>query len=439
MRRLARPYAVVGLVATLVGAVLAVALRIGDPVPMAANSFGFGDASLLGFEFFGITFSVVGALLVVRRPTNAVGWCMVLIGAAHALAGCAAAVTSSALAEGPIALGTAQVAGWLSVLFVMTGGFMLIGLGLIFPTGRGHTVFWDRLVRLATIVTPVIVIALFLLRPGPLQLFAAIENPVGVGPDLRSILGAQTSEVVAASTFLLAPVLALSILTRYRMSDTVERQQLKWFVLALLVTVGGIAAAAVGALISKQPSEAGVAVFGFAGALIPVAIGIAILRYRLYDIDRLISRTLAYAAITGVLALVFAGVILLVAGLLTSFAQDLIPSAQGQAIAVAVSTVVVFALFQPVRYSVQRVVDRRFDRAHYDGQETVAAFAGRLRDDVDLESVSAEITRAAGAAVQPAGIALWLRTGVRHDRNGRDERSGAVTIPGHPVATMRST
>ena len=113
---------------------------------------------------------------------------------------------------------------------------MLIGLGLIFPTGRGHTVFWDRLVRLATIVTPVIVIALFLLRPGPLQLFAAIENPIGVGPDLRSILGAQTSEVVAASTFLLAPVLALSILTRYRMSDTVERQQLKWFVLALLVT-----------------------------------------------------------------------------------------------------------------------------------------------------------------------------------------------------------
>ncbi len=439
MRRLARPYAVVGLVATLVGAVLAVALRIVDPVPMAANSFGFGDASLLGFEFFGITFSVVGALLVVRRPTNAVGWCMVLIGAAHALAGCAAAVTSSALAEGPTALGTAQVAGWLSVLFVMTGGFMLIGLGLIFPTGRGHTVFWDRLVRLATIVTPVIVVALFLLRPGPLQLFAAIENPIGVGPDLRSILGAQTSEVVAASTFLLAPVLALAILTRYRMSDTVERQQLKWFVLALLVTVGGIAAASVGALISEKPPEAGVAVFGFAGALIPVAIGIAILRYRLYDIDRLISRTLAYAAITGVLALVFAGVILLVAGLLTSFAQDLIPSAQGQAIAVAVSTVVVFALFQPVRHSVQRVVDRRFDRAHYDGQETVAAFAGRLRDDVDLESVSAEITRAAGAAVQPAGIALWLRTQERHDRNGRDERSGAVTILGRPVPTMRST
>ena len=102
MRRLARPYAIVGLVAAgLVGAVRAVALRIVDPVPMAANSFGFGDASLLGFEFFGITFSVVGALLVVRRPTNAVGWCMVLIGAAHALAGCAAAVTSSALADGP--------------------------------------------------------------------------------------------------------------------------------------------------------------------------------------------------------------------------------------------------------------------------------------------------------------------------------------------------
>ena len=92
----------------------------------------------------------------------------------------------------------------------------------------------------------------------------------------------------------MAPVLALAILTRYRMSDTVERQQLKWFVLALLVTVGGIAAASVGALISEKPPEAGVAVFGFAGALIPVAIGIAILRYRLFEIDRIISRTIGW-------------------------------------------------------------------------------------------------------------------------------------------------
>lgn len=439
MRRLARPFAIAGLVATLVGAVIAVALRIVDPVPMAANSFGFGDASLLGFEFFGIAFAAVGALLVVRRPTNAVGWCMVLIGASHALAGCTAAVTSAALADGTMALGTAQMAGWLSVLFVMTGSFLLIGLGLIFPTGRGHTVFWDRLIRLAAIVAPVIVITLFLLRPGPLQLWAAIDNPFGVGPDVRSVLGAQPSEILAASTLLIAPLLGLSIASRYRMSDGVGQQQLKWFVLALLVSVAGITLAAVGALLGRQAPETGLVVFGFAGALIPIAIGIAILRYRLYDIDRIVSRTIGYAAITGVLAVVFAGVILLVAGLLTSFSQGLFPSAQGQSIAVAVSTVVVFALFQPVRRLVQRAVDRRFDRARYDGQSTIASFAGRLRDDVDLGSVSDEITRTAISAVHPAGIALWLRAPGADDRNGREPGARPVTIPGRAMPRMRST
>ena len=409
MRRFAWPFAVAGLVAAVLGAIGAIALRIVDPVPMAANSYGFGDLSLIGFEFFGVTFAAVGALVVVRQPTNAVGWCMILIGTSHALAGFTAAVTSSALADGPSGVGTAQAAGWLSVLFVMTGGLLIIGLGLIFPTGRGHTLFWDRLVRLAVVVVPLQVVLLFLIRPGPLQVFTAIDNPIGVGPDLRPILGARISEVIAAPMLLVVPLLAFSIASRYRMSDTVGQQQLKWFVLALLVSVGGIAAAVGGAFLSNQAPEAGLVVFGFAGALIPVAIGIAIFRYRLYDIDRIISRTLAYAVVTGVLAVIFAGVILLVAGLLTSFAQGLVPSADGQTIAVAVSTLVVFALFQPVRRSVQRAVDRRFDRARYDALQTIAAFTGRLRNDIDLESVSDEITRTAVTAVRPASASVWLR------------------------------
>ena len=409
MRRFAWPFAGAGLVAAVLGAIGAIALRIIDPVPMAANSYGFGDLSLIGFEFFGVTFAAVGALVVVRQPTNAVGWCMILIGTSHALAGFTAAVTSSALADGPSGVGTAQAAGWLSVLFVMTGGLLIIGLGFIFPTGQGHTLFWDRLVRFAVVVVPLQVVLLFLIRPGPLQVFTAIDNPIGVGPDLRPILGARISEVIAAPMLLVVPLLALSIASRYRMSDTVGQQQLKWFVLALLVSVGGIAAAVGGAFLSNQAPEAGLVVFGFAGALIPVAIGIAIFRYRLYDIDRIISRTLAYAVVTGVLAVIFAGVILLVAGLLTSFAQGLVPSADGQTIAVAVSTLVVFALFQPVRRSVQRAVDRRFDRARYDALQTIAVFTGRLRNDIDLESVSNEITRTAVTAVRPASASVWLR------------------------------
>jgi hypothetical protein len=144
------------------------------------------------------------------------------------------------------------------------------------------------------------------------------------------------------------------------------------------------------------------AVFGFAGALVPAAIGIAILRHHLYDIDRLISRTFGYAVVTGVLGAVFAGLILILQGLLTAFTQ-------GQTIAVAFSTLVVFALFQPVRRRVQRAVDRRFDRARYDADRTIQSLAGRLRAELDLTAVSQEIARTADAAVRPACVGVWLR------------------------------
>ena len=136
--------------------------------------------------------------------------------------------------------------------------------------------------------------------------------------------------------------------------------------------------------------------------LLPIAIGIAVLRYRLYDIDRIISRTLSYAVVTGILVLVFAGIILMLQTVLT-------PITGGQTIAVAASTLAVFALFQPVLRRVRHSVDRRFDRARYDGERTIAAFADRLRADVDLVTVSDEISRTADAAVRPARIAVWLR------------------------------
>lgn len=426
MRRLARPFAIAGLAAAVFGAIGAIVLRIVDHVPMVETAFGFGDVALVGFEFFGVTFAAVGALLVVRRPTNAVGWCMVLIGVGHALAGYAGAVASSALADGPAAVGTAQAAGWLTVLFVMTGGFMLIGLGLIFPTGRGHTVFWDRLVRLAAIVLPVIVVALFLLRPGPLQLFAAIENPFGVGPDLRSILGARSSEIFAASTFLIAPLLGLSIASRYRMSDRVGQQQLKWFVLALLVSVVGIAAAAVGALLGRQAPEAGLVVFGFAGALIPVAIGVAILRYRLYDIDRIISRSVSYTVLTGVLVVIFAATTVALSAVLGSFAQ-------GESLAVAGATLLVFASFGPLRKRAQVAVDRRFDRSQYDASRTIQALTVRLRDDVDLERIEADVLGVVGRTFYPSSSGVWIR------RNETTVRHSPVTIPGRPPATVTPT
>jgi hypothetical protein len=404
MRRLARPYAIAGLLAAIVGGVGAIGLRLADPVPVIPNRFGFGDLALVGFAFLGLTFASVGALLVERRPQNAVGWCMVLIGAAYAVGVLFAAMTFSAVADGPDGAATARLTAWLALLFTTIGG-VIFGLGLIFPTGRGHTPAWDRMVRLL-IVGGMLFLAFLLTQPRGLHLFPTIDNPFGIGPDLVPVLGFQLSPLGSASAGLFAPLLVASLISRYRISDSVGRQQLKWFGLALSVTLAGVAVAGIGGYISDEPSEAGLVVFGFAGALIPVAIGIAILRYHLYDIDRIISRTLSYAAITAVLAGVFGLVALSLGIVLGSFAE-------GQTIAVAGSTLLVVALFGPLRRRAQTIVDRRFDRSSYDASRTVEAMTGRLRDDVDLDRVEADVLGVLERTFHPATASVWIRGGSR--------------------------
>lgn len=401
MRRIATPYAIIGSVAAVAAAVGAIALRIVDPVPLLPGTFGFSVAALGGLVLLGVTFALVGALLVVRVPGNAVGWCMVVIGDGYALGGLAAAITGSAAADGPAGAATAAFAGWLTVLFTTIGG-LVFGLGFIFPTGRGHTPAWDRALRFAAVVSPFLFAILFLIRPGPLHLFPTMDNPFGFGPDLRPLFGPQVSRNLAAGVGAVVPLLALSLASRYRQADAIGRQQLKWFVLALVVTIGGVAVASFGALISEQPPEAGLVVFGYAGALVPVAIGIAILRYHLYEIDRLISRSLSYAIVTGVLAAVFATTAVALSTLLGSLAQ-------GESLAVAASTLIVLGLFGPIRRRAQAAIDRRFDRSLYDASVTVQAMSARLRDDVDLERMEADVLGVVDRTFHPTRAGLWLR------------------------------
>jgi hypothetical protein len=402
MRGLARPLAGVGWVATMVGAVGAITLRVVDPVPIVPDAFGFTDVALVGFVVMGVAFASVGALLVMRRPQNAVGWCMVLTGFGHAAGVFAAAGTFSLVAiDTQSALRAAQFSGWVTGVLVTVGGVLLVSIAFIFPTGRGHTPAWDRVVRLSLILAPIPVLML-LLQPGPLHIFSAIENPFGFGPDLRSVAGLQFSIVVSAATLLFPPVLVWSLISRFRLAGPIERQQLKWFALAIAVSVGGLAFAAVGAAISRNPPEAGLAIFGFAGALIPLAIGIAVMRYRLYDIDRILTRTIGYAIVTGTLGVIFAALLLSLTGIMTAVAG-------GETVAVAASTLVAFAMFQPVRSRVQRGVDQRFDRSRYDADLTVRTFAARLRGDLDLGTVRAEVVATATSAVRPAAAGLWLR------------------------------
>jgi hypothetical protein len=401
MRRLALPYATIGWLAAVVGAVGGVALRIVDPVPIIPDELGAGELAQLGFDVLGVTFASVGAVLVVRRPANAVGWCMVLIGASNALAGLTSAIAFSAFADGPAGAATAGIAAWLTNLFIFLGSIVL-PLGFIFPTGRGHTPSWDRFVRAGALALLAMLVVFVLIRPGPLQIFAAIDNPFGFGPDVRTVLGAPISTLIVGSVAFLFPVLVLSLVSRYRMSDRIGRQQLKWFILALVLTLCGMTAAVAGALIGDEPPAAGMVVFGFAGAFIPVAIGIAILRYNLYDIDRLISRSLGYAVVTGVLAVVFAATAIVLSAVLGSLAQ-------GESLAVAGSTLFVVALFGPLRRRAQAAIDRRFDRARYDASLTLHAMTVRLRDDVDLERVEADVLGVVHRTFHPTSSALWLR------------------------------
>lgn len=400
-----RAFALGGWTLTVIGAGGAIGLRIVDPAPVLPTNFGFGDLALVGFALMAVTFASVGALLMIRRPDNAVGWLMVTVGLSHGWAILAAASTFSAAAVGT-AYGDhlTAVAGWFTLIFTMLGGFLWPLLPLILPTGRGQTRAWDRFVR-GYVPVVILSIAMFAIQPGRLHLFQAITNPFGIGPDLRPLIGVSFSTLVVNGSVLIFPVVAISVISRYRSADHVVRQQLKWFLLASLVAIAGLAVAAVNAAVTAAPvGEAGVATFGFAGALVPVAIGIAILRHRLYDIDRIITRTVSWAVVTGVLGAVFiAGVVALqtaLAGL-----------TQGQTLSVAASTLGTFALFQPVRRLVQAAVDRRFDRARYDAERTVGGFAERLRFDEDLDGLGAALATTAHEAVRPAGVGVWIRRG----------------------------
>jgi hypothetical protein len=203
---------------------------------------------------------------------------------------------------------------------------------------------------------------------------------------------------------------AIAMITRYRRAARIERSQLRWFLLAVAVTMGCTFAPGIGVFPQATGSgtfESAVSVGLFSGAasLIPIAIGIAILRHRLYDIDRLISRGLAYGTVSLILGGVFAVAAIGLGGLLASLGQG-----DRQSIAVAASTLLVLGLFQPLRRRVQRVVDRRFDRERYDAERTVGALVGRLRADVDLESVRTDVVSVMEGTFRPTHATLWLRS-----------------------------
>ena len=195
-------------------------------------------------------------------------------------------------------------------------------------------------------------------------------------------------------------------MVRFRRGGPIVREQLKWLIaVAAVATVAFPTAFLLQPSDQSQPSAAadGMFLLGFVALLaLPVAIGVAILRYRLYDIDRIISRTISYALVSGALAVVFVSAVIALEQLFTGFTQ-------GQTLAVAGSTLLAFALFQPLRRRIQHGVDHRFDRARVDSERTATAFAGRLRDQVDIDTVMADLDGTVRGALRPSLVSLWLR------------------------------
>jgi hypothetical protein len=352
------------------------------PLPASVASQAGSPANRAVAVVFIGAFATVGALLAWKRPGNPIGWLLSATGVAYAVG-----ASNVVLARFPRTLALAKWLGWIWLL----GLGLCVFVVLLFPAGnlpsrRWRPVAWAAGAGLAGwVLGNAFAPAIFTGSPPE-------PNPAGVtGPagDIFKIMAFGGMLLIAATA--LAAVLSLAF--RYRRARTAERAQLKW-----LVYAGAVIVVATVTTIPVASSNLQNAISSGAVALVPVAIGVAVLRYRLYDIDRVISRTVAYAIVTGLLAGIYAGLVLLatqVLGLRTP-------------VAVAAATLAAAALFSPVRRRVQHGVDRRFNRARYDADKTVAAFAARLNDAVDLDAVRADLTGVVHQALEPAHVSVWI-------------------------------
>jgi hypothetical protein len=336
------------------------------------------------------SFGFVGALVASRQSSNPIGWILWTTATlvAIALAGSDYAGYSAEHLGGALP-GTVFIAWLASWLFVPAIGLTMVFVPLLFPNGHLPSRRWLPVAIFGT--AAIAGGALVAFRSGPLQNVQAIQNPLGIS-GLRPLIDAVGFP--PGSLMGLAILVALaSAVVRFRSGGPVERRQLKWFGSVLFVAV---------LIFALAPDSLNLVSFASIG-LLPLAIGIAVLRYRLYEIDRIISRTLAYTALTAALVVVYLAAFAAVQNGLAPF------TASGGPLAVAASTLAVFALFQPLRRRFQSAMDRRFNRSRYDAQRTVEAFAGQLRDEVDIVRLGGEIEAVIGETLAPASVGVWLR------------------------------
>ena len=385
------------------------------PSVQSASNWGIlgtvGD--MLVFVSF-LAFPIVGALIASKHPRNPVGWICLADGLLWMLIDTfeyysTYGVTQRGSVPFPDAI--AALNNW---LWVPTVGLVGTYLLLLFPDGKLPSKRWLPLAWLSGAVIVLLSITGFL-APGPLQNIEEVRNPFGL----------EALPWLQGAVYLILPLLpvcmlasAASLVTRYRRSRGEVRQQIKWIAFAAsLMGVLYLGIMSTGILIwlvsaPETPSDLGtrslwgalledVGVLSFAG--VPVAIGLAVLRYRLYDIDLLINRTLVYGALTAALVAVYMGSIVVLQGLLHTFIG------QESQLAIVASTLAVAALFNPLRHRIQALIDRRFYRRRYDARKTLEAFSSKLRDETDLQALGDDLVGVVRETMQPAHASLWLR------------------------------
>jgi MFS family permease len=350
-----------------------------------------------------VSAATVGALLGSRRPAHPVGWLLLGLG----LLVVADVVVSEYVAYGVVARpgalsGASYLAGvsnGVQFLWLACAGFVL----LLTPTGSLPSPRWRWCARLAA-AAPLLLVLLSAVDPQPLlPEHPEVGNPLAVPVPAGLLLAvAAVAAVVVLATLVAA---AGSLVVRFRRARGVERQQLRWLALAAALAAGLLLVAVAAGAMGRDGVV--LAAIGTCVALLPLATGAAILRYRLYDLDRIISRTLAYGLLTLLLGLAYAGVVLGLGRLLP----------QGSSLAVAAATLAVAALFQPARRRIQQTVDRRFNRRRYDAARTIEQFSSRLHQQIDLGTLTAELLAVADRTVEPKMASIWLRPPM--ERSGR--------------------
>jgi hypothetical protein len=384
---------------------LSVALLLGGLVLSRAASstvpdLPFGgeteDGSVVANLITLLPFSVVGAIIASRHPRNTIGWLFCSVGVTIGLNSFAGDYAEFWLASGFGTSSLGETAAWFSswlwsLLVYIPTSFLL----LLFPDGRLPSPRW-RPVAWCAALGAAGGVGGYALEAGPLVDFPQIANPYCVDSPIVGIVGLAGS-IVAAGCMVAS---AVSLIVRLRRAGSVERQQIKWLAYGGAVVVGTIG---VGGLITLWSVPVSIVIMSLALLGLPIFTGIAIVRYRLYDIDLLINRTLVYGVLTTTLVALYLGGVVVLQRIFVAL------TGEQSTLAVVASTLVIAALFNPLRRRIQSFIDRRFYRSKYDARKTLEAFSIKLRDETDLEALNENLVGVVAETMQPAYASVWLR------------------------------